>query len=244
MVVPLLAVKSDIQYTNHFKMGVQAGLSIAVGYMPIALTYGLLAKSTGLTLWETVAMSVFVFAGAAQFITLNLLAIGTGGLEIILTIFMVNIRHLLMSATISDRAEGDSKYIKAMYSFFITDETFSVAATREGKLSGRFMLGLGVTAYSSWVLSSGLGYIIGSGFPKVLQEGMSVALYAMFIGLLVPSIKKSRKALYLAGFAAILNSILLTIPGMSVGWAIIIATTCSAVCVELLVKKGEIINGK
>lgn len=240
----LLAARQEVQELNHFRIGVQAGISIAVGYMPIALTYGLLAKSTGLTLWETLAMSIFVFAGAAQFITLNLLAIGTGGLEIILTIFMVNIRHLLMSATISERAEKDSKYIKALYSFFITDETFSVAATRDGKLTSRFMLGLGITAYSSWVISSGLGYIIGSGFPKVLQEGMSVALYAMFIGLLVPSIKKSRKALYLAGFAAILNSLLLTIPGMSVGWSIIIATTCSAVCIELIVKKGEVQDGK
>jgi 4-azaleucine resistance transporter AzlC len=240
----LLALKKEIEETNQFKTGSQAAVSIAVGYMPIALTYGLLAKSTGLSLWETAALSIFVFAGAAQFIALTLFTAGTGGLAIILTIFMVNIRHLLMSATISERAENDPKYIKAFYSFFITDETFSVAATKEGKLSGSFMLGLGITAYSSWILFSGLGYIVGSGFPKVLQEGMSVALYAMFIGLLVPSIKKSRKALYLAAFAAILNTLLLAIPGMEIGWAIIIATTCSAVCIELIVKKEEIQNGK
>jgi 4-azaleucine resistance transporter AzlC len=239
----MIAARSEVRETNDFIRGIQAGLSIAIGYIPVALTYGLLAKSTGLTLWEAISMSIFVFAGAAQFITLNLIALGTGGIEIILTIFMVNIRHLLMSASIGEKSEKAPKYFKAIYSFFITDETFSISATREGKLTTKFMFGIGITSYSSWVVSSGLGYLIGSGLPKVLQEGMSIALYAMFIGLLVPSAKKSRKFLYLAGLAAAINTLLMQIPGMSVGWAIIIATICSSISIELLGKRGETANG-
>ena len=87
---------------TEFKKGIQSGISIAIGYMPIALTFGLIAKTTGLTLGETVMMSLFVFAGAAQYISLSLLAQGIGIFEIVLTTFIVNIRRC--SSTTSTRA--------------------------------------------------------------------------------------------------------------------------------------------
>ncbi|TLS38114.1 AzlC family ABC transporter permease [Pseudalkalibacillus caeni] len=226
------------QRSSDFIRGIQAGLSIAIGYMPVALTYGLLAKTTGLSLFETIAMSMFVYAGAAQYITLSLLAIGTGALEIVFTIFIVNIRHLLMSASVNEKVEEDSIWKKALYAFGITDETFTVAATREGTVTTGFMFGLCLVAYSSWVIFSGAGHLIGSALPQTLQEAMGVALYAMFIGLLVPSVKKQRKVLYLAVVAAVLNS-LFTVMNFSAGWSIVMATLISAVSIEILTGKGE-----
>ncbi|TFI48987.1 branched-chain amino acid ABC transporter permease, partial [Diaphorobacter sp. DS2] len=79
--------------SGEVRKGVQSGISIAIGYAPIALTFGLLAKTTGLTIGETVLMSLLVFAGAAQYISLSLLTLGTGIFEIVLTTFIVNIRH-------------------------------------------------------------------------------------------------------------------------------------------------------
>lgn len=224
----ILAVKQ----ASEFKKGIQSGISIAIGYMPIALTFGLIAKTTGLALGETVMMSLFVFAGAAQYISLSLLTQGIGIVEIVLTTFIVNIRHFLMSASLNEKAEEDSVAARMGYSFGITDETFSVAATREGQVNSGYMSGLILISYSSWVVFSGVGHLIGAGLPQTLQESMSVALYAMFVGLLVPSMKKNAKVIFLAVLAACFNSIFTLAELMSTGWAIVSATLLSAIVME------------
>lgn len=223
---------------SEFRDGVQAGLSIAIGYMPIALTFGLIAKTTGLTVTETVLMSLIVFAGAAQYISLSLLALGTGVFEIILTTFIVNIRHFLMCASLNERVEDDLPVKKALYAFGITDETFSVAALKEGTVTTGYIFGVISISYASWVINSGLGHLIGASLPTVLQESMSVALYAMFVGLLVPSMKKQRKVLVLAGLAAVFNTIFALF--LSTGWAIVTATLLSAIIVEFIANTRKV----
>ncbi|SDN13323.1 4-azaleucine resistance probable transporter AzlC [Bacillus sp. OK048] len=226
--------------SSEFKKGLQAGISIGIGYFPIALTFGLLAKTTGLSIYESVLMSMIVFAGASQYISLSLIAYGTGIVEIILTTFIVNIRHFLMSTSLNEKSEDDDLSKKMIYSFGITDETFSVVATKEGTVTTGFMFGVNLVAYSSWVIFTGIGHLIGASLPQTLQESMGVALYAMFIGLLVPSLQKSVKVLYLATLAAIFNSIF-TLGGIiAQGWAIVISTILSAVIIELI----EVVKAK
>jgi predicted branched-subunit amino acid permease len=152
--------------------------------------------------------------------------------EIVLTTFIVNIRHFLMSASLNEKVEDDTPGKRMLYSFGITDETFSVAATRQGAVSTGYMFGLTFISYSSWVAFSGIGFLIGAGLPKTLQESMSIALYAMFVGLLVPSMKKSIKVVYLAVLAAAFNTVFTLAGMMSTGWAIVTATLLAAVLVE------------
>lgn len=224
--------------TSDYRAGIQEGISIAIGYIPIALTFGLLAKTTGLSLAETLEMSAFVFAGASQFVALNLVTLGTGGLEIILTTFIINIRHLLLTASINEKSRADSRWIKALYAFGVTDETFSVAATSGRTVTAPYMFGLITMAYSSWVVCSGLGFYIGAAFPDQIKQSMGIALYAMFVGLLVPSLKKHRKVLVLAVTAALLHGIFYFF--MNTGWAIVSATLLSAVGVEFLWRGREV----
>ncbi|WML57217.1 AzlC family ABC transporter permease [Neobacillus sp. PS2-9] len=226
--------------TSEFKKGLQAGITIGIGYFPIALTFGLLAKTSGLSIYETVLMSIIVFAGASQYISLSLIAYGTGIFEIILTTFIVNIRHFLMSTTLTEKCEEDHLLNKLLYSFGITDETFSVVATKEGTATTGFMFGVISVSYSSWVVFSGVGHLIGASLPQTLQESMSVALYAMFVGLLVPSMKKSVKVVFLAALGAVFNSIFTINQLMAQGWAIVTATLLSAVLIEL----GEVLKNK
>ncbi|MCC3645235.1 AzlC family ABC transporter permease [Cytobacillus oceanisediminis] len=218
--------------SGEVRKGVQSGISIAIGYAPIALTFGLLAKTTGLTIGETVLMSLLVFAGAAQYISLSLLTLGTGIFEIVLTTFIVNIRHFLMSTSLNEKWDEEQAANKVILSFGITDETFSVAAVREEKVTSGYMLGLISVSYASWVICSGLGHLIGASLPQTLQESMSVALYAMFVGLLVPSMKKSAKVVFLAALAACFNTIFTLTNTLSTGWGIVSATLLSAVIVE------------
>jgi 4-azaleucine resistance transporter AzlC len=223
---------------TEFSRGLLAGSSIAIGYLPAAITFGLLAKGTGLTFIEAMAMSMFVFAGAAQYMALNLLAIGTGAFEIIFTTFIVNIRHLLMSASVNERVEDAHPVIKACYSFGLTDEVFAVTSTQEGKVKTGFIFGVAIMAYFSWVLNTGIGYVVGSALPDSLQQSMAIALYAMFIALLMPSLKKQRKVVILASSAAVLNSLFsIMLPS---GWSIILATLFASLAVEyILPQKGN-----
>ncbi|WP_042356529.1 AzlC family ABC transporter permease [Bacillus rubiinfantis] len=220
--------------SSQFRKGLQAGLSIGIGYFPIALTFGLLAKTSGLTIMETILMSMIVFAGASQYISLSLIAYGTGVLEIIFTTFIVNIRHFLMSTTLNQKVEEDQLIHKLIYSFGITDETFSVAATKKGSVTSGYMFGLTLISYSSWVVFSGVGHLIGASLPQTLQESMGVALYAMFIGLLVPSMKASVKVVFLALLGAVFNSILTINEILAQGWAIVTATLLSSVLIEFI----------
>ncbi len=225
---------------SFFRQGLQAGISIAVGYFPVALTFGLLARTTGLSLFETVMMSLLVFAGASQYISLSLLTLGTGAFEIILTTLIVNIRHFLMSTSLSEKIEDDHPWKKIVYSFGITDETFTVISVQNGIVKTSYVFGVILISYASWVINSGVGYIIGQILPPFLQASMAIALYAMFVGLLMPSMKKSIKVLYLALIAGALNSALLFTTSISEGWAIVIATLSSALLVELITQiKGR-----
>ena len=213
-----------VNQSSEFKKGLHGGVSIAIGYMPVALTFGLIAKSTGLSLAEAVMMSLIVYAGAAQYISLSLLAQGIGILEIILTTFIVNIRHFLMSASLNEKTEPDRALAKVGYAFGITDETFSVAALRRGTITTGFMYGLTLISYSSWALFTAVGFAAGAALPQTLQESMSIALYAMFIGLLVPSMRGSMKVLCLAAASALLNAAFTLSGLMSTGWSIVTAT--------------------
>jgi 4-azaleucine resistance transporter AzlC len=229
-----MEVSASDKSNSNFKKGLQSGVSIAIGYFPIALTFGLLSKTTGLNFYETVLMSLVVFAGASQYMSLSLLAAGTNPILIVLTTFIVNIRHLLMSASLNAKVEEEKAWKKAIYAFGITDETFSVMATKEQIISTGYACGVILISYLSWVVSSGIGFIIGAALPKILQEGMTVALYAMFIGLLVPSMKKSVKVVFLAGLAACFNSFFTYYKILETGWAIITSTILSAVIVEVI----------
>ena len=219
---------------NQFSAGLKAGSSIAIGYFPVALTFGLLAKTAGLSLFEATAMSMFVYAGAAQYMSLSLIAAAVDPLLIVMSTFIVNIRHFLMTASLNEKMQPAPKAVKAVYAFGITDESFSVLATsKKEKIETSFAFGVTIIAYGSWVIFTAVGHVIGANLPVFLKAAMAIALYAMFIGLLVPSMKGNRKVVMLAGSAAVLHCILYVV-GLSTGWSILVATLVSSIVVEMV----------
>lgn len=212
--------------SNDFLSGIKSATGIAIGYLPVGMTYGILARTGGLSFIETISMSLMVYAGASQFVALNLIAMGIKPIQIVFTVFMVNLRHFLMSTSLSEKIGKSKPYLEALYSFGITDETFAVSSLEEGKISPSFMFGLISIAYLSWVTSSGAGYLLGRGLPSVLKQGMSIALYALFIGLLVPSARKNKTVLLIAGLSGGLNSGLRLV--LSTGWSLVVASLTAA----------------
>lgn len=204
------------------KDGILAGIPVFIGYFPIAVTFGLLAVSVKITLAETFSFSVIVFAGASQFVGLNMIKGGIGAGEIVLTTFLLNFRHFLMSASISSRASF-SRGVLPFIAFGITDETFSVASMEKGDLTESYMLGLNFTAYSGWVAGTVAGFIAGDFLPAVLQESISICLYAMFVAILIPAVRKSYRAGVIALAAGICNSLLAYFSLFGSGWNIVIS---------------------
>lgn len=226
------------KFFGEFKSGLAAGVPILVGYLPVAVAFGILSKTTGLTPWQGFSISAFVFAGASQFIALNLLAVGAGLGEIILTTFIVNLRHLLMSASLSARITA-KQAVKPFLAFGVTDEVFSVASFREGGVTPGFLLALELTAYSSWVAGTVLGYLLGAILPPLLSASMGIALYAMFVALLVPQARKSRPILFMAIAAAALNSLLCALGVLSQSWNLLISIIVVAAGGALLTKESD-----
>ena len=156
---------------NSFLLGLKAGLSIAIGYFPVALTFGLLAKTSGLSILEATAMSMFVYAGAAQYMSLTLISKGVDPILIVLNTFVVNIRHFLMTAALNEKMQSEKRWVKGIYAFGITDESFSVLATRkEEKIRTPFAFGVAIIAYSSWVVFTAVGHVIGANLPAIFTS--------------------------------------------------------------------------
>ena len=137
-----------------------------------------------------------------------------------------------MSASIQARAAKEPLWKKLIYAFGITDETFSVASMKSGKITAGFMFGLGGIAYVSWLLSTLLGYLFGASLPDVLKESMGIALYAMFIALLMPALSKSRKILTLALSGAGLNFLFTYFEFLTTGWSLIVSALLASIGVE------------
>ncbi len=220
---------------EDFLKGVKSAVGVAIGYVPIGMTYGLLAKTAGLTLFETVGMSLMVYAGASQFVAVNLIAMGLGPVQVVFTVFMVNFRHFLMSTSLREKIGAGHRFLESLYSFGVTDETFAVSSVEERELTPAFMFGLNVTAYLSWSVSSGAGFLLGRSLPYALKSSMSIALYALFIGLLVPSARKNKEVLLVVGIAGGLNSAFR--PFLSSGWSIVLASLIAAASVTYLYRK-------
>ncbi|SIS47206.1 AzlC family ABC transporter permease [Salimicrobium flavidum] len=218
----LMPGKSDM-----FKRGLAAGSPIVLGYIPIALTYGVLAYQSGLSLFELTFMSVAVFAGAAQFLGVSMVAAGVTAAEIIIAVFVLNFRHFVMSLSFVNQMKGHERKKQLPLTFLLTDETFAISSIykKEAKEAHAFWFygGIMLAAYSSWVVGSLVGGLLGNVMPSALSDSMGIALYAMFIGLLIPSFKNSFAVMVIAVAAMGINTIAQW-AGLTSGWAIVAGT--------------------
>lgn len=197
---------------------VPLGISVAI----YGLVYGVLGASAGLSILEIAAMSMFVFAGASQIAAVQMIALGSSPFSVILTIFIINLRHFLMSASISPYLSGASTKMKMLTSFFMTDESYAVTYSHYQKKdpSPAYFLGSGLNIYTFWGTAGVMGVLFGSALPESLKIILDFAFAAAFIGMLVPMIKDLPVVITViaAGIISVLGAIY--IPGK---WYIIIA---------------------
>lgn len=204
------------------KAGLQSGLSIALGYLPVAMAFGILAKASGIELGQCVGFSAIVFAGASQFVALEMLNTSAGVFSIIFTVFLFNFRHFIMGASLSTKLNRNCLRWRPLIAFWMTDETYSVAYLKQETVGIYFYLPMAAIAYLSFSAGSLLGFQLGSVLPVALNQSMSIALYAMFLAILTPEFKKSFKPIGIVATAGILNVFVQSMSFIPQGWHIII----------------------
>ena len=177
-----------LQTEDTFMQGIRDCIPTLLGYISIGVAFGVVGMASGISVLEVFLLSVLVYAGSAQFIFCGLYVAGAPISAIIITVFIVNLRHLLMSLSVAPHFTKYSTLRNIGFGTLLTDETFGVAMTtlgKEGRLGGRWMDGLNITAYTVWIASCTIGGVIGQYLPDPERWGLDYALVAMFVALLV-----------------------------------------------------------
>ncbi|MBR6536851.1 MAG: AzlC family ABC transporter permease [Lachnospiraceae bacterium] len=176
-----------------FLKGMRHGVPIGLGYFAVAFTLGIQAKSIGMTPLQSALMSFTMHASAGEFAAMTVIAAGSGYVEMAITQLVINLRYLLMSCALSQKVSEKMPFIHRFFiSYYITDEIFGISSTVDGKLNPRYTYGAALVASPGWVLGTYLGAVVGNILPDNVSSAMSVALYGMFLAIIIPPARKHK----------------------------------------------------
>ncbi len=217
---------------NRYGQGFQDGIPIGLGYLSVSFSFGVMAVSAGIPIWVAIVISMTNLTSAGQVAGIQTIMAMAGYLEIALTQLVINIRYALMSLSLSQKLQkGIGTLSRLFISFGITDEVFAVASTKPGKIGRRYMAGLITAPYLGWSLGTILGAVAGSILPAGIQSALGVAIYGMFLAIIIPPAKKSFPIFFVTALAVVLSCLFRWVPGLnqvSGGFVIIICSVVAA----------------
>lgn len=213
---------------QEFKEGICDGFPICLGYISVSMAFGLTAVKSGMPIWSAILISLTNLTSAGQFAGTNLLLAQSSYIELMITTFIINIRYFLMSLSVSQKV--DKKFglkERLIASFGVTDEVFAVSMQRRSELTFSYMLGLILTPILGWTGGTIIGAVATSLLPASLTDAMGIALYGMFIAIIVPPAREHRSVLIVVILAIVASYAFTYLPFLSVfsgGWSVIIIT--------------------
>ena len=217
---------------SEFMTGLRDGIPIALGYLSVSFSIGIMALASGLTVFQGALMSLTNVTSAGQFAGIRVIAAAGTVLELVLTQFIINLRYALMSLSLSQKlSEKVTLWQRFLIAFANTDEIFAVAMGHAKSLTFSYMLGLEILPILGWTGGTVLGAVAGQVLPASLGSALSVALYGMFIAIVVPVARRLRPVLCVVILAASFSCVLYFVPffsGMSTGMLIILCTVAAA----------------
>ena len=221
-----------MQLCNSYRAGLQDGVPIGLGYLSVSFAFGIAASSAGIPAYIAVLISMTNLTSAGQLAGLTLMTAGGSLIEAAVTQLVINLRYALMLISISQKASaGFGIKHRLLGAFFITDEIFAVAVSKSGQIGPRYWYGLGTVPYFGWAAGTLLGALAGHIMPDFIISALGIAIYGMFIAIIVPPAKKSRPVLLVVLTAAALRCLFTWIPGLqqiSAGFAIILCAIAAA----------------
>lgn len=223
---------------NAFASGIKDGIPIALAYFVISFSFGIAVVNHGMPAWYATLISGTNLTSAGQFAGINMMIALSSYLEIAITILLINARYVLMGLSLAQRTDASVSLPKRLFmSLFLTDELYAILMTRDEKVTFKYFLGLIIIPYLSWVLGTFTGGMTHSFLPTSLQSAMGIALYAMFIGIIIPPAKKSKSVMMCISISAMFSCIFYFVPYLNkipTGFQVVIATIISATICSLL----------
>ena len=216
----------------EFRRGIRDGFPICLGYFAVSVAFGLLAVEKGCTVVQSVLISLCNLTSAGQFAGLTIIA-GMGSLiELALSQFVINLRYMLMSISLSQKLDEDaSGFWRWIIGFAVTDEIYAVAMGND-RVHRNYFLGLMLTPIAGWTTGTFCGALLGNVLPALITEALGVALYGMFIAIVVPAAKENYRVLFAVAVAIAVSMAMHYIPMLARipdGFAIIICTLTASV---------------
>ena len=211
-----------------FKRGVVDGVPIALGYFAVSFTFGMAAVTGGLSIGQAVLISMTNLTSAGQFAGLGIIAASGSYWEMAMTQLIINLRYCLMSFSLSQKLEKTGNPLhRYIVAFGVTDEIFGVSASQEGKVSPYYNYGAMSVAIPGWVIGTLAGAVLGNILPDIVTSALSVAIYGMFLAIVIPPAKTNSAILKVVIGAMIVSSLFASVPilnKVSSGFVIIITT--------------------
>lgn len=212
----------------QFKAGLKDGVPIGLGYLAVSFTFGIMAKGAGLTILEAVVLSLTNLTSAGQFAGLGIITAGSSLVEMALTQLIINLRYCLMSCSLSQKLDSKMPHFhRFLMAYGVTDEIFGVSVCKNGILSPYFSYGLMAMAVPGWTIGTLLGAVSGSLLPTRLLSALNVALYGMFLAVIIPPAREKKVLRIVIPVSMALSFLFTLIPvlkDISSGFKIIILT--------------------
>ena len=230
---------------QHFLKGLRHGVPIGLGYLSVSFTFGMKAVGDGLTAVQAVMISLMNLTSAGQFAGLPLMVGGASMIEMALTQLIINLRYALMSLSLGQKLDGTMTTLRRMiFSFANTDEIFAVASSQPGKVGNTYLYGLMLAPIIGWSAGTLLGAVAGQLLPAFVRSALGVAIYGMFLAIILPPARKEKPVRVVVLIAVVLSLCFRYIPllsSLSSGFVIIIcAVAASALGAWLFpVKEGD-----
>ena len=227
-----------------FRKGLWDGIPICLGYISVSFTFGMMVVESGLSAWVGALISMTNLTSAGQFAGLAIIVSGSGLIELAVTTLIINIRYMLMSLAISQKVNKNLSFIaRCCIAFGITDEIFAVSMQQKGEITPRYFAGLLLTPYLGWALGTVCGAVAANILPSSVRSALGIAIYGMFLAIIIPPARKSKAVLSAISFAAALSCVFRYFPflnQLSAGWSIIVcAVAASVVCAVLFPIQNE-----
>lgn len=234
---------------SAFRKGLINGIPICLGYLSVSFAFGIFAVDTGLSPWQAVVLSMSCVTSAGQLAAVPIICAAGSFLELAVSQLVINMRYALMSISLSQKLDERVTLLdRVIIAFVNTDEVFAVASGQFGKVSKWYLYGLILLPWVGWTCGTALGALAGNVLPAIVTDSLGVAIYGMFIAIVLPEAKKSRAVAVCVAMAVGLSCLFWFVPALKVvpsGFAVILcAVTASAVMAWLApIGKEEKENG-
>ena len=230
---------------KEFINGLKSGIPIGMGYLAVSFTFGITAVLLGLNVWQTTLISMLTLTSAGQVAGINIMIIPGMYIDMFISQLTINLRYSFMAVALTQKTESKFKGIfEALLGFFITDEIFAVAISKE-EITRKFFFGLSILPYFGWATGTLLGALLGNILPEVLMGAFSIAIYGMFIAIIIPPCKKDIKTLIVVLITILISICFYYLPYLnkiSTGISISICAILAAVIGAIFFPRKEIEN--